>query len=75
LFSYIHKQRNGPLIGSSIDLSFDILAKLPSLGFGLYSYPISEYVDWIDVESPVYAERNKELVKKILAQMGINENK
>ncbi|HEY7080210.1 MAG TPA: nucleotidyltransferase family protein [Nitrososphaeraceae archaeon] len=73
LFSYIHKQRNGSLTGSSIDLSFDILAKLPSLGFGLYSYPISKYIDWIDVESPVYAERNKELVTKILAQMGMKE--
>jgi len=35
----------------------------------LYSYPISSHIDWIDVESPVYAERNKELVKRIFAQM------
>jgi mannose-1-phosphate guanylyltransferase len=35
----------------------------------LYSFPISSHIDWIDVESPVYAERNKELVKRILAQM------
>jgi mannose-1-phosphate guanylyltransferase len=69
LFSYIHKHTSGTIIGSSIDLSFDILAKLPSLGYELYSYPISKYVDWIDVESPVYAERNKELVKKVLTQM------
>jgi mannose-1-phosphate guanylyltransferase len=69
LFSYIHKHTSGSLISSSIDLSFDILAKLPPLGFTLYSYPISKYVDWIDVESPVYAERNKELVKKVLTQM------
>ena len=73
LFSYIHKHTSGSLIGSSIDLSFDILAKLPSLGYGLYSYPISKNVDWIDVESPVYAERNKELVKKVLTQMEIKE--
>jgi len=37
----------------------------------LYSYPISSHIDWIDVESPVYAERNKELVKRILAQMKV----
>ena len=70
LFSLITKQRDSSNIGNSIDLSFDILAKLPSLGYGLYSYPISNRIDWIDVESPVYAERNKELVKRILAQMG-----
>lgn len=71
LLSFIRKQRDSPQIGNSIDLSFDILAKLPSLGFGLYSYPISSNIDWIDVESPVYAERNKELVKRILAQMQV----
>jgi len=69
LFSIIHNQRDSSIIGNSIDLSFDILAKLPSLGFRLYSYPISSHIDWIDVESPVYAERNKELVKRIFAQM------
>lgn len=69
LFSIINNQRDSSIIGNSIDLSFDILAKLPSLGFGLYSFPISSHIDWIDVESPVYAERNKELVKRILAQM------
>jgi hypothetical protein len=73
LFSYIHKHTSGSLIGSSIDLSFDILAKLPSLGYGLYSYAISKHIDWIDVESPVYAERNKELVKKVLTQMETKE--
>jgi len=71
LFSIIHNQRDSSIIGNSIDLSFDILAKLPSLGFRLYSYPISSHIDWIDVESPVYAERNKELVKRILAQMKV----
>jgi mannose-1-phosphate guanylyltransferase len=71
LFSFISKQRDSSNIGNSIDLSFDILAKLPSLGFGLYSYPISNRIDWIDVESPVYAERNKKLVERILAQMGV----
>jgi NDP-sugar pyrophosphorylase family protein len=71
LFSFIHKQRDSLIIGNSIDLSFDILGKLPSLGFGLYSYPLSNHIDWIDVESPVYAERNKELVERILAQMEV----
>lgn len=71
LFSFIHKQRDSLIIGNNIDLSFDILAKLPSLGFGLYSYPIPKHIDWIDVESPVYAERNKELVERILAQMEV----
>ena len=71
LFSFVHKQRDSLINGNSIDLSFDILAKLPSLGFGLYSFPISSDIDWIDVESPVYAERNKELVKRILAQIEV----
>jgi mannose-1-phosphate guanylyltransferase len=73
LFSFIHKQRDSLVTGNSIDLSFDILAKLTSLGYGLYSFPISSHVDWIDVESPVYAERNKELVKRILAQMKVTK--
>ena len=72
LFSFMHKQRDSLIIiGNSIDLSFDILAKLPSLGFGLYSFTISGHIDWIDVESPVYAEINIELVKRILAQMKV----
>jgi mannose-1-phosphate guanylyltransferase len=71
LFSFIRKQRASSVIGNNIDLSFDILTKLPSLGFGLYSYPISNHIDWIDIESPVYAERNKELVTRILAQMEV----
>ena len=71
LFSFIHEQRESLLTGNSIDLSFDILAKLPPLGFDLYSFPVSNHIDWIDVESPVYAERNKELVKRILAQMQV----
>ena len=71
LFSVIHQQKDSLKFGNSIDLSFDILAKLPSLGFGLYSYPIPQNTDWIDVESPVYAERNTELIKGILVQMEV----
>jgi len=71
LFSFINQQKDGHMVGNSIDLSFDILAKLPPLGFDLYSYPITQNTDWIDVESPVYAERNTELVKRILVQMDV----
>ena len=58
LFNCINKLKGDSIRGNAIDLSYDILAKLPSHGFGLYSYPISNRIDWIDVKSPVYAERN-----------------
>ena len=73
LFSYIHKHK---VVHYLVTVLICLLISLPSyhhLGYGLYSYPISNHVDWIDVESPVYAERNKELVKKVLTQMEIKE--
>ena len=71
LFNCINELKGDPIHGNAIDLSYGILAKLPSHGFGLYSYPIPNRTDWIDVESPVYAERNADLVKNILAQMEV----
>ena len=71
LFSIIHNQRDNSIIGNSIDLSFDILAKLPSLGFGLYSYPISSQIDWIDVESPVLRRKKQRTSNEDIAQMKV----
>jgi hypothetical protein len=58
LFNCINELKGDSIHGRAIDLSYDILAKLSSHGFGLYSYPIPNRTDWIDVESPVYTERN-----------------
>jgi hypothetical protein len=35
----------------------------------LFSYDIGENIEWIDVESPAYADRNKDIIEKILLQM------
>ncbi|MFL6409840.1 MAG: hypothetical protein ACJ71K_01170 [Nitrososphaeraceae archaeon] len=35
----------------------------------LFSYDIGENIEWIDVESPTYVDRNKDIVEKILLQM------
>ena len=38
----------------------------------LFSYDIGENIEWIDQESPTYADRNKDIVKKILLQIQIS---
>ena len=35
----------------------------------LFSYDIGENIEWIDIESPTYMDRNKDIVEKILLQM------
>jgi len=35
----------------------------------LFSYDIGENIEWIDVESPAHADRNKDIIEKILLQM------
>jgi len=51
-----------------INLSFDILQQLSKEG-KISAYDIGE-LEWIDAESPMVLERNEEIVKKIIKQMG-----
>jgi hypothetical protein len=55
----------------TFDLSYDILAKIPSGGeYKLASYEISRSnTYWIDIESPAHIDRNRKTVDKIIQQM------
>ena len=59
------------LRNSTLDLSNDILAKIPGIG-KLFSYNIGNNIDWIDAESLVYLARNKGIIDRILAQIDVN---
>jgi mannose-1-phosphate guanylyltransferase len=72
VFEYLHqiqetvtrdKQTN------SFNLSHDVLAQLPSKNANLYSYSLGDKTDWIDIESPVYADRNSKIISRIIDQM------
>jgi len=52
------------------NLSHDLLGRSSTIRGKLYSYNLGN-TDWLDVESPPYADRNKDTVKKILSQMGM----
>ena len=36
-----------------------------------FSFNLGENIEWIDIESPAYAERHKDVIKKVLSQMDI----
>jgi mannose-1-phosphate guanylyltransferase len=72
VFEYLHQQhesisRNKQT--NSFNLSHDVLANLPSKGANLYSYSLDDSTDWLDIESPVYADRNIKIISKIIDQM------
>ena len=54
---------------NSFNLSHDVLAQLPSKNANLYSYSLGDKTDWIDIESPVYADRNSKIISRIIDQM------
>lgn len=72
IFDYLHNKlkqvqnHNGG--HSSFDLSHDILEQIPRTG-RLFSFDIGKNIEWVDIESPMYAERNKDIIKNILSQM------
>lgn len=68
LLNFIHTQQKGSIIGDSFDLSFDVLAQIPRLGSKIFSYALPPDRDWIDIESPSYADRNKKLIENIISQ-------
>jgi mannose-1-phosphate guanylyltransferase len=72
IFEFLHQQlvsvtRNKHT--NRFDLSHDILAHLPSEGANLYSYSLDQRTEWIDIESPTYADRNIKKISRILNQM------
>lgn len=74
IFEYLHRQQESITRNNqtnSFNLSHDVLAHLPSTGANLYSYNLGDSADWIDIESPVYAERNSKIISRILHQMSL----
>jgi len=69
IFEYLH--RTSDMQGGTFDLSHDILERISTIGGELYSYILDEDTDWLDIESPSYADRHKDIVEKILFQMRI----
>lgn len=70
IFGYLHdisEKTHG------FNLSHDLLANVINMGGKLYSYAIGDEVDWVDVESPSYSDRNKEIIMKITTQMGVED--
>jgi hypothetical protein len=44
---------------------------ISSFGGNLYSFDMGDLTAWIDLESPPYADRNRENFMKILSQMNV----
>lgn len=65
IFDYLHE--TSEKLHGTFNLSHDLLAHIPP--GKLYSYDIGDDIQWIDVDSPSYAERNREIIMKILSQM------
>ena len=69
LFKFIHAQKETATLGDAFDLSYDILAHIPQGVSKVFSYALPSDRDWIDIESPAHADRNKVLIENILSQM------
>jgi mannose-1-phosphate guanylyltransferase len=69
LLNFIHMQKEASTLGDAFDLSYEVLSQIPRVGSKIFSYTLPSDRYWIDVESPTHADRNKDLIKKILSQM------
>jgi len=69
IFEYLH--RTSDTQGGTFDLSHDVLERISTIGRELYSYILDDDIEWLDIESPSYADRHKDIIEKILLQMHI----
>jgi mannose-1-phosphate guanylyltransferase len=69
IFEYLH--RTSDTQGGTFDLSHDVLERISTIGRELYSYILDDDTEWLDIESPSYADRHKDIIEKILLQMHI----
>ena len=69
IFEHLH--RTSHTQGGTFDLSHDVLERISTIGPELYSYILDEDTEWLDIESPSYADRHKDIIEKILLQMHI----
>lgn len=67
IFRYLNQKK---VVKKEIfDLSHDILTSIPKSDGKLFSYLLDKNQNWIDIQSPVYAERNNKIIEKIMLQM------
>ncbi|MFB5600867.1 MAG: NDP-sugar synthase [Nitrososphaeraceae archaeon] len=67
IFKYLNQKK--VVKKEKFDLSHDILASIPKSNGKLFSYMLDKDQNWIDIQSPVYAERNNKIIEKIILQM------
>jgi mannose-1-phosphate guanylyltransferase len=70
IFEYLHHTSEN-MQGGTFNLSHDVLERISTIGGEVYSYILDEDTEWLDLESPSYADRHKDIVQKILLQMRI----
>lgn len=68
IFEYLHRTSEN-MQGGIFNLSHDLLERISTIDGELYSYILDEDKEWLDLESPSYADRHKDIVEKILLQM------
>jgi mannose-1-phosphate guanylyltransferase len=76
IFGFLHGRRSRHEKNSnsfSFNLSYDVLPEVLRTGGKLFSYPLGNRIRWIDIESPIYADRNKDIIDKIISQMSIGD--
>jgi mannose-1-phosphate guanylyltransferase len=73
IFGFLHGRRlRQDKNKTSFNLSYDVLPHVLRTGGELFSYTLDNRTGWIDIESPSYAERNKDIIDKIILQMSIS---
>jgi mannose-1-phosphate guanylyltransferase len=72
IFDFLHGRRSRhDKNDNSFNLSYDVLPEVLRTGGKLFSYSLGNRTRWIDIESPIYADRNKDTIDKIISQMSI----
>jgi mannose-1-phosphate guanylyltransferase len=69
VFDYLHA--TSAMHPGGFNLSHDLLGRNRTIRGNLFSYNLGGNTEWVDIESPPYADRNKDTVMKILSQMGM----
>ena len=67
IFKYLHQKKL--IKKKNFDLSHDILTSIPKSDSKLFSFILDKDISWIDIQSPVYAERYNKIIEKIILEM------
>ena len=69
IFEYLHHTSEN-MHGGSFNLSHDLLQRISRFGGKLYSYTLDVDTEWLDIESPSYADRNKNMYRRYCCRWG-----